>query len=238
MKHAERRGLPFIGEHAPRHWGIMKLAYIIIGLPVLAMYRVKTHGLNNVPDGPCIFAGNHTSYLDAPIIWSIMPKGPVHFVAKAELYENPILSWGLDNLGVLPVARGTADRTMIARCKTLLQAGERIAIFPEGSRGREREDFNEVGQAQNGAAFLAQHAKVPIVPVGIAGTDLIMPHGAKFPRFPQVTVSFGKPLYADDFDGGRREKLDALTQATMASIVDLRDEARRVAPTKHNEVKS
>lgn len=238
MKHAERRGLPFKGENAPRHWGIMKLAYVIIGLPIMTLYRVKTRGLENVPDGPCIFAGNHTSYLDAPIIWSIMPKGPVHFVAKSELYDNPFFSWGLDNLGVLPVQRGTADRTMIARCKALLDAGERVAIFPEGSRGREREDFNEVGQAQNGAAFLAQHAKVPIVPVGIAGTDLIMPHGAKFPRFPQVTVNFGAPLHADDFEGGRREKLDALTQTTMKSIVALRDSARGDKLTSHDEVNS
>lgn len=226
MKHEDRRGLPFKGEGAPKHWGLMKWAYVLVSLPVLAMYRVEGMGEENIPDGPCILAGNHVSYMDAAVLWSMMPKGPLHFVAKEELYDSKFMAWGLDNLGVLPVSRKTADRTMIARCKNLLAAGERIAIFPEGTRGRERSDLNELGQAQNGAAFLAQHAHVPIVPVGIAGTDKIMPHGAKFPRFPKVLVNFGKPLSADDFEGGRREKLDALTQATMKEIVSLRNDAR------------
>ena len=226
MKHEDRRGLPFKGENAPRKWPLMKWAYVLISLPILGMYRVEGMGEENIPDGPCILAGNHVSYMDAAVLWSMMPKGPLHFVAKEELYKSKFLAWGLDNLGVLPVARGTADRTMIARCKALLGAGERIAIFPEGTRGRERENLDEVGQAQNGAAFLAQHAKVPIVPVGIEGTEKIMPAGAKLPRFPKVLVNFGQPLSADDFEGGRREKLDALTQATMQEIVKLRGEAR------------
>lgn len=228
MKHAQRRGLPFKGEGAPQHWPIMKAAYVVIGLPILGMYRVEARGIENIPDGPCIMAGNHVSYFDAAIMWSLMPKGPLHFVAKEELYSSKFMSWGLDNLGALPVARGTADRTMIARCKTILAAGERIAIFPEGTRGRDRSDLDEMSQAQNGAAFLAQHTKVPLVPVGIAGTDLIMPLGAKIPRFPKVMVNFGTPLYPDDFEGGRRKKLDAMTQKTMSEIVRLRDDARHL----------
>lgn len=226
MNHQDRRGLPFKGEGAPKHWALMKWAYVLISLPILGMYRVEAMNEDNIPDGPCILAGNHVSYMDAAVLWSMMPKGPLHFVAKEELYKSKFLAWALDNLGVLPVSRGTADRTMISRCKALLQAGDRVAIFPEGTRGRERENLDELGQAQNGAAFLAQHAKVPIIPVGIEGTEKIIPKGAKFPRFPKVVVNFGHPISADDFEGSRREKLDALTQETMKEIVALRDTAR------------
>lgn len=225
MKHEERRGKPFKGPQHPS-WPLVKLAYVVISLPLLGLYRVKELGLENVPEGACILAGNHVSYLDPAVMWSLMPKGPLHFVAKSELYRHKFLGWALDNLGALPVERDAADRKMIAQATALLKAGERIAIFPEGTRGRERDDFEELGQAQQGAAFLAMHAGVPIVPVGIAGTDKVIPPGKKLPRFPRIAVKYGKPLSIDSFEGSRKEKLEALTNAVMHEIFKLRDEAR------------
>jgi 1-acyl-sn-glycerol-3-phosphate acyltransferase len=198
-------------------------------LPVL--FRMRVIGQENLPKGGAILSANHISMFDSIMLFCYrLPKQP-HFVAKSELYRLNIgnwawLGWILDMVGALPVERGTADRTMINQCTDLLKADEWVSIFPEGTRKRDGEVSAEMGEALGGAAFLAQRTDVSIVPIGIAGTEHIMPPGKKLPRFPRVTYVIGEPLYPADFSGKRKERVTDMTNALMVEIKNMRDRAR------------
>lgn len=189
---------------------------------LLALFRVKVLGRENLPSGGAVLAGNHISYADPVLLWcAVRPR--VHFMAKSELWSNPVLAWGLSRFWAFPVRRGQSDRDAINTATELLKRGEYVGIFPEGTR-------NTSGDAtvQGGAAFIAMRAGVPIVPVGIAGTDAVRPPGTRTIRFPRVTMSLGKPVTAEEFgETGRKERVEAMTAETMRRIAVELERARR-----------
>jgi 1-acyl-sn-glycerol-3-phosphate acyltransferase len=124
-----------------------------------------------------------------------------------------------------PVDRGRADRAAIAKAGAYLAAGEPVAIFPEGTRNRDGDVV-----AQDGAAFIAMRANVPLVPVGIDGTERIKPPGSRFVRFPRVTISVGEAVRASDFEGlGKKETIEAMTAEVMRRIGAEIERAREAA---------
>jgi 1-acyl-sn-glycerol-3-phosphate acyltransferase len=187
-----------------------------VGRLVALIYRTRYLGTENVPQGGAILAGNHVSYLDPVLLWTGSPR-PAHFVAKAELWESKFLSWVLDRVWVFPVRRGTADREMITTATSLLENGELIGMFPEGTRSHSA-DPNVLGEAHGGVSFIALRANVPIVPVRISGTDKAWGRGQKMPRLSKVTVRFLEPVYPDQFEGGRKERMEAMTAEVMRRI--------------------
>lgn len=222
MSSAELRGKPYSGDGAPR-WRFAYFIRATAGRLLRALYRHKLLGWENVPDGGAILAGNHVSYLDPALLWSATPR-PTHFVAKEELWSVGWLGWALDHFWAFPVKRGAADREMISTATALLERGELLGMFPEGTRNRASGD--DLGAAHGGVAFLALRANVPVVPVGIAGTDAALPAGAKLPRFVPVTMVMGEPVCPADFTGTRKERVTAMTAAIMERIATVRDEAR------------
>lgn len=166
------------------------------------------------------------SHLDPVLLWCVTPR-PTHFVAKIELWDVAWLGYLLDRFWAFPVKRQTADREMIQTATALLERGELLGMFPEGTRKRES-DPDSLGEAHGGVAFLALRAGVPVVPVGIVGTELALPPGARLPRFPRVTISMGEPVSPEQFEGGRKERMQAMTADIMAGIARVRDEARGV----------
>ena len=223
MRPSEVRGKPMCGDGAPR-WRFARFVRGVIAPVALRIYRVRFLGTENLPDGPVICAGNHVSYLDPILLWAGSPR-QLHFVAKAELWEARWLGWALDHFWAIPVRRATADREMIATASELLSRGESLGMFPEGTRQRDA-DSGELGEPQGGVSFIALRANVPVVPVGIAGTDKALPAGAKVPRFPPVTFVFGEPVRPEEFEGGRKERMEAMTAALMERIAAARDAAK------------
>lgn len=209
----------------PRTFRFARFLRVSAGKVLLAAYRVTLLGRENMPSsGGVLLAGNHISYGDPVLLWCRVPR-PTHFMAKSELWESRVLAWGLDHVWAFPVNRGQADREAIGRASAYLEAGEPVGIFPEGTRNLEG-----TAEAQGGAAFLALRAGVPIVPVGIAGTDRIRPAGTRIPRFPKVVISFGTPIDPSSFtEGGRKEKVDAITAEIMRRIAEELARAREVA---------
>ncbi|NTW27951.1 MAG: 1-acyl-sn-glycerol-3-phosphate acyltransferase [Coriobacteriia bacterium] len=212
------------GPGAPK-WRFAHFVQSTIATLLLVIYRVRVEGVKNLPaKGGYILAGNHVSYLDPALLWSCVPR-PTHFMAKAEFWSSPLMGWGLSRLWAFPVRRGESDREAITRATTLLKAGEPVAIFPEGTRRRPG-DEDETVSAHLGAAFIAMHAGVPVIPVGISGTEKALPAGARIPRFPQVRISFGKPVSPSRFkDGERKERMEAMTAEIMKRIGEERDKA-------------
>jgi len=197
----------------PRSFWLARTLRVTIGALISAAFRTKVIGRDNLPaTGGVVLAGNHISYADPVLLWIRSPR-PVHFMAKSELWEITIMGWFLDQVWTFPVNRGASDRTALAKAADYLAAGEPVGIFPEGTRNRDGE-----AEAQGGAAFVALRAGVPIVPVGIAGTDRISPKGSKGIRFPKVVISIGEPIDPASFEGGRKERVEAITARIMLRI--------------------
>jgi len=214
-------GAPISGPDAPGWWFARFLTVTL--KPLLRfLFRMRTRGAENVPaSGGYILAGNHVSYFDPILLWCVIPHR-THFMARSELFDIPVVRWVIIRVWAFPVARGSADRAAITRATEMLSAGEPVGMFPEGTRkavGESAEDAAALGEAHSGVAFIAMRAGVPVVPVGISGTEKVMPRGAKFPRLARVTVSIGKPVYPEEFtEGGRKERTAAMTAEIMRRI--------------------
>lgn len=208
-------------------FALARAVHSTIGRLLLLTYRTRFEGEENVPtDSGAIIAGNHVSYLDPALLWCGAPRH-VHFMAKSTLFGRGFLGWALPRLWAFSVKRGEPDRAAIGTATDLLKAGDLVGIFPEGTRQRHGSADAELGEAQGGVAFIAMRAGVPVVPVGIAGTDRVKPPGAKYPRFPRVTFRYGEPIRPGDFtQGGRKERVEAMTAEIMRRISSARDQAR------------
>jgi 1-acyl-sn-glycerol-3-phosphate acyltransferase len=194
---------------------------------VLASFRVRRLGEENVPAEGAVLAGNHVSYMDPILLWCASPRR-CRFMSKSELWVKGATAWGLPRLWSFPVGRGQADRKAIATATTFLENGELVGIFPEGTRAG---TDGSRGEAQGGAAFIAMRADAPVVPVAFVGTDKVWPRGQRFPRFAPVTIAYGTPIVPSSVapDAGRKERVEALTAEIMSRIDGLVERTREVA---------
>lgn len=216
-------GSPACGEGAAP-WRLARFARVTAAKVFPALYRTRFLGEENLPaEGGYIIAGNHVSYLDPMLLWCGVPR-PIHFLAKKELFDIPIIGWVITRVWAFPIQRASADREAIQRATALLKRGELVGMFPEGTRQRPGpRDDGELGEAHSGVAFIALRAGVPVVPVGISGTDRALPAGSWLPRFPRVTIRFGPPVDPQEFASlDRRERLAAMTAEIMRRIAEQR----------------
>jgi 1-acyl-sn-glycerol-3-phosphate acyltransferase len=152
-------------------------------------------GRHRVPkSGPVLFAANHMSYLDPPLVGGCSPRR-LRPMAKAELFEKPFMNWLMHGLGVFPVRRGSGDREAIKFALECLERGECIMLFPEGTRGP---GDGHLLPFQSGVAMLARRTGCVVVPVGISGTQRVLPKGGGF-RWGRIGLCFGEPMRYEDF---------------------------------------
>jgi 1-acyl-sn-glycerol-3-phosphate acyltransferase len=191
-----------------------------------AVWRPKVHGLDNVPAaGGVILASNHLSFADSIVIPCVVPR-KVAFLAKSDYFTGSGVKGTLsrawfEGMGMLPVDRDD-NKAALASLDTALQVlgrGEAFGIYPEGTRSRD----GRLYRGRTGVAHLALTAGVPVVPVGLIGTDKLQPVGSRLPRVVPLTISFGAPIeVVGRFDGvplgrARREVTDEI----MSAIQDL-----------------
>lgn len=169
-------------------------------------FHPRVEGMEHVPaDGGYVVSLNHTSLFDPPLVGTIVPV-PMKFMAKRQLFV-PVLGRVLEAVGAIPIERGEADRRAVRRCVEALRQGYPLSVFPEGTRNRAAR-----GQPRGGAAFLALHAGVPILPGAILG-----PY--RFGR--RLHVRFGPPIDCAallEEKGSGHERLDRLSAHIMAEI--------------------
>jgi 1-acyl-sn-glycerol-3-phosphate acyltransferase len=138
------------------------------GLYFHAVAEVERIGFDNFPaTGPCILASNHISNLDVVYLAVCLPRHP-HFMAKVELYKNPIFAWAIRLCGSFPVNRGENDAWALRQAGRVLEAGQLLCMFPEGTRSK---DKAQLRRGKVGAVKLALDYRAPIVPVAISGTE-------------------------------------------------------------------
>jgi 1-acyl-sn-glycerol-3-phosphate acyltransferase len=194
-------------------------------IPLRALFTlaadVRAEGVERMPRrGGVVLISNHLSMAD-PLILGMLFNRPLHFMAKEELYRIKPVGWWLDRTGGFPVRRGEIDRGALKRAEELLRAGEVVTVFPEGHRS----DTAGAQGARTGAVLLASRARVPILPIGITGTERLrlrpLPGHTHWERFcwPRVTVRVGEPLLLEG--GGRGAERRAAADLLMREIVAL-----------------
>ncbi|MGC5032678.1 lysophospholipid acyltransferase family protein [Micromonospora sp. DT229] len=208
----------------------MPLLYTIGKLtvaPTLRLaFRPTVEGLEHVPEtGGAIFAGNHLSVADELFLGTVVPRH-LAFWAKSEYFNGTgvkgrFSKFVLTGLGAIPVERagGRAALSAFDAAIPALKGGDLVAVYPEGTRSPD----GRLYRGRTGAVRLAIAAGVPIIPVGMIGTDKVQPIGARVPRpftGKKITVKFGKPL---DFTGQPDDRLSLrrMTDEMMAEIQKL-----------------
>ena len=162
--------------------------------------RMSITGRENLPrHGGYVLAPVHRSYIDTPIS-SCLTRRRLRFMGKDTLWKRGWSAWLLSALGGFPVTRGTVDREALRRCVAVLEAGEPLVLFPEG----ERKSGPIVQPLFAGAVYVAIKAGVPIVPVGIGGSERVMPKKAKFVYPRKVHVEIGPPILPPKAAPGQR----------------------------------
>ena len=210
---------------------IGKLLYAVIrGILLLLCrlyFRLSVKGRENVPKtGAFILAPIHRSNVDTPISCAATTRR-LRYMGKDSLFKIKPVGAVLAALGGFPVTRGTADLEALKRCLEVLALGEPIVMFPEGTR-----QFGETVQPLfDGAAYLAIKANVPIIPVGIGGTQDVMPKGKKIIYPKKCTMIIGAPIYPPVKTTGRtpRTATTELTAKLKSELQELFDAAQIAA---------
>lgn len=168
-----------------------RIGWALVVLPLRAYTRLTVSGREHLPtSGAYVLAPTHRCYLDTPFVGAVRWKR-VRFMGKHTMWKNRQFGWILSALGAFPVQRGTADREALRRSIEVLEVGDPLVLFPEGERKR----GPAVQPLFDGAVYVAIKAGVPIVPVGIGGSERVMPKGSKFIYPRKVHVEIGPPIY-------------------------------------------
>ena len=150
-------------------------------------FRLRRTGREHIPDGGVILASNHRSFLD-PFVVGCCLRRPIYFMAKSELFQNRLIAWLLNCLGAFPVRRGQSDEESVQTSLALLERGEAVVIFPEGTRHRS----GPLHEPRRGVGRLALESGAPVVPIAIAGTERA--RRGWLVRPVRVDIRCGRPL--------------------------------------------
>ena len=191
-------------------------------------WRLTVDGREHIPaTEPFVLAPVHRSNVDTVLV-STITKRRLRFMGKDSMWKIRVFGMLWDALGAFPVHRGSADRQALRRCIEVIEQGEAVVIYPEGTR----QSGPEVQPLFEGAAYIASRTGAPIVPVGIGGSEKAMPKGAKFLRPVKVHIVIGPPLRPEPVEEGKRAPRRAIRELTDKLHTELQklfDEAQTKA---------
>jgi 1-acyl-sn-glycerol-3-phosphate acyltransferase len=147
-------------------------------------YRWDIKGVENIPKtGGAIISPNHISFFDPPLTGSAM-KRPLYFMAKKELFDLPVFGWVIKRTNAFPVKRSVQDVNAVRHALSLLKDGHLLLMFPEGTRSQD----GKLGRAKSGPGMVACNAQVPLIPVKIKNTNIML-------KFKKIKIKYGRPIY-------------------------------------------
>jgi 1-acyl-sn-glycerol-3-phosphate acyltransferase len=191
-------------------------------------WRVEIRGKGNVPkSGAYVLAPVHRSNIDT-LLAGCLTRRRIRFMGKDSLWKYRWSAALFSSLGGFPVHRGTPDREALRVCEEAVRGGEPVVLFPEGTR----QSGPKVRPLFEGAAFVAARAAVPVVPVGIGGSEWAMPKGSKRLLPVKVVMVVGEPIFPPARPEGSRvarRSVAELTDALAGELQDLLDEALAAA---------
>jgi putative phosphoserine phosphatase/1-acylglycerol-3-phosphate O-acyltransferase len=224
---------------------VQKLALQLARPSSFPFARFRIEGDGRLPrEGGAIIAGNHRSYFDVAAMSVLVARTgrTVRFLGKKEVFDAPVIGPIAKAFGGIRVERGSGSDEPLRAAADALQAGELVAIMPQGTIPRGREFFDPKLKGRPGTARLAAMAKVPVIPVGLWGTEKVWPRSAKVPNVlnvlapPTVMIRVGEPVEL------KYRSAEADTKRIMAAVMDLlppearqpheptADEIRRASP--------
>lgn len=159
-------------------------AFLTVWLRILHPV-IHVRGRETIPEGPCMLCCNHSSFSDPVwvIVYGKLSRLP-RIMAKQELMKLPVLGWLYRKLGAFPVDRGATDLKAVQTTLKTLREGNRVLIFPEGTRVRKGKKI----EAHSGALLMANRAKVPVVPIYVS---------TKKHLFSPILLRFGEPYFPE-----------------------------------------
>ena len=189
-----------------------------LSIPVVkGLYRLRFRGLEHLPEGGFVLAANHTSNFDPwPLGVPLLPDRQLRFMAKAELF-NPIFTPILNAGGAFKVRRGQGDVQAMRTAIELVEQGEIVVMFQEGTRQRKGLRKKHRSRPHTGAARIALAAGAPLVPAAISGTD-------RLSRLGPLRVAYGAPIDVSDLDGVETKAAAQIaTDRLMTKIHELKE---------------
>ena len=200
-----------------------RVVQTLVRTELLPWVRFDIDGIDRIPDGPAIVVANHRSYFDPLALGATFARRgrAVRFLGKREVFDAPVVGQVARALGGIKVDRGSGSDDPLLEAATALASGELVAILPEGTIPRGRAFFEPELSGRWGAARLAAEAKVPVVPIGLWGTEKVWPRSERLPRVwnitspPTVRVRVGDPVEL------KYRSPNADTKRMMSAIVDL-----------------
>ena len=173
-------------------------ARIITKILFSLLFRVEVINSDKIPEkGPALLCANHNAFLDMFFLGYRLDRW-IHWMAKEELFRNPVTAFLLKKLGAFPVKRGTGDVGSVKNTYRLLDEGKIVGIFPQGTRRH----ANGSGRVKSGAAMIAANAGVPIIPATVKGN---------YRLFSKIVINFGDPFMIDKHE-------DKLSKEELAEI--------------------
>ena len=191
---------------------------LVLKIILYPFYRLlfwySVTGRENIPKtGGVIFSSNHLSYLD-PVLWIIVIRRRIRFMAKQELFKHPLLGWFLRRMDVFGVERGSGDMAAVKTAIRVVRNGEILGLYPEGTRSKD----GKPGRAKTGVALIAKAAKCDVVPAAVICRGKLRP-------FKRIRLVVGKPVsYQEIIDrapDNSRESLRAAADYIMEQITTL-----------------
>ncbi len=203
------------------------LAEVALRPPITAWFNWRFEGMEHIPpEGPVLVAGNHISYFDPLAHGNMLVKAGrrPRFLAKKELFGNPVLGTILSGAHQIPVERGSGSAAPVQAALESLRAGEAVVVYPEATITK-NEDFLPMA-GKTGVARLALMARVPVVPIAVWGSRPVWQRGGvrdlRFGR--PIWLKAAAPMDFSEFEA-QEEELPALRKVTSAIM----DELRRLA---------
>lgn len=209
-------------------WFYAVVRAVVVGF-CRAFWRVRVEGGEHVPPtGAFVLSPVHRSNIDTPLA-ACVTRRRLRFMGKDSMWKVAWIGRIFTALGAFPVHRGTADREAMRKTLQYLDAGEPVVIFPEGTR----QSGPAVAELFEGAAYTAAKAGVPIIPVGIGGSEAAMPKGAKLIRPVKIRMIVGQPISVEQTADGRvpRRAIREATERLHRDLQCLFDEAQARAGT-------
>jgi cytidylate kinase len=218
------------GPPVNRLYAVLRVPAVVIAR---TMFRLESRGRENVPaTGAVLLAANHSSVLDPPLIGSATDR-QLSFLAKAELFDLPLLGGLIRRVNARPIRREGADPSALRTAMRVLEDRGALLIFPEGTRG----DEGIIRSAKTGAGMLAVLSGAAVVPVFIKGSGRAWPRGRKLPRPARVTVTFGTALRFEAERGAdRKRQYEIASREMMEAITRLKDGSSDRARTRWSSV--
>lgn len=198
---------------------------LLVSLPTLLLYRTRAVGRENVPkSGAVILAPNHFSQMDH-FFCGLYLRRKIRFMAKSQMFGQPVLTYVYSHGGVFPVRRGHRDEESFKTAFTILDRGEMLLLYAEGGRSR----TGELGEVKPGIGRIALESGAPVVPVAIHGSAGVR-RWKRF-RFPKVTVQFGEPLRFEAEREPSRERQLEVAERIFAPVREMYGELDSASST-------